>query len=106
VPTANNTGDNDDNTSDDETITKIEKQQILDCIAMGSLLKKQILAAIQPIYLTALEDAELGMGFVTAMYISCSTACHSNFLCDMLFSIFLRDIFVSKMFCLRATFSP
>jgi hypothetical protein len=66
IPTAENTGDDDDDTSDDETITKSEKQQIRDCIAMESQLKKQLLAAIQPIYLTALEDAELGMGFVTA----------------------------------------
>ena len=53
-----------DLTADDNTI-KEEKRKLRDYIAMESLLKKQILTAIHPTFLTALEDAELGMGFTT-----------------------------------------
>ena len=53
-----------DVTADDDTI-KEEQRKLRDYIAMESLLKKQLLSAIDPTYLTALEDAELGMGFTT-----------------------------------------
>lgn len=65
------TAPNDDD--DDSTITteeyKEELRKIRDYNAMESKLKQQLLAAIEPTFITALEDAEVGFAMVTSKQI-------------------------------------
>ena len=49
-----------------DDVLKVEERKLRDYNSMESILKKQILAAVEPTYVTALEDAELGFGFVTS----------------------------------------